>query len=135
MSPIDGVAPTHRLGCQRSRFVGGRGVFGLRCIETEIGVTGEFFGAASGAFGQVAFGQRLQPPNDASDEPGAVAGRGGFAETSAKRCRSWPMRRRLSAATSLTMLSSSTEMFLSLAGANGQLVWKVSLVLAENSRQ
>jgi len=34
----------------------------------------------AGAFGQVAFGQRLNAPSDALDEPGAVAGLGCFAE-------------------------------------------------------
>jgi hypothetical protein len=30
--------------------------------------------------GEVAFGQRLHSPNDALDQPGAIAGVGGFAE-------------------------------------------------------
>jgi hypothetical protein len=52
----------------------------LRSIEAEIGIASEFFGASAGTFGEVAFGQRLQTPDDAFDEPGAVAGGSGFAE-------------------------------------------------------
>jgi hypothetical protein len=40
----------------------------------------QFGGASEGAFGQVAFGQRLHSRGDAFDQPGAVAGLGGFAE-------------------------------------------------------
>jgi hypothetical protein len=34
----------------------------------------------AGAFGEVAFGEGLETPGQAADEPGLVAGRGGFAE-------------------------------------------------------
>jgi hypothetical protein len=47
---------------------------------TRVGVAGQLGGASAGAFGQVALGQRLESPGDALDEPGAVAGVGGFAE-------------------------------------------------------
>jgi hypothetical protein len=49
-------------------------------IKAEVSVAGQFGGASAGALGQVAFGQRLQAPDDAFDQPGAVAGGGGLAE-------------------------------------------------------
>jgi hypothetical protein len=49
-------------------------------VETQVGVAGQFGGPLAGAFGQVAFGQGLQPPGDALDKPGAVDGGGGVAE-------------------------------------------------------
>ena len=39
-----------------------------------------FGGASAGAFGQVAFGQGLEAPGDACDQPGTVAGPGDLAE-------------------------------------------------------
>jgi hypothetical protein len=48
--------------------------------QTEVGVVGEFVGAAAGAFGEVALGQGLQTPGDAFDQPGFVVGVSGFAE-------------------------------------------------------
>jgi hypothetical protein len=47
-----------RRRCCRVRCALGR-------VEAQIGVACQFGGASSGAFGQVAFGQRLQEPNDA----------------------------------------------------------------------
>jgi hypothetical protein len=49
-------------------------------VEAEVGVAGQLGGASACALGQVAFGQCLHSPGDAFDEPGAVAGPGGFAE-------------------------------------------------------
>jgi hypothetical protein len=41
---------------------------------------GQFGGAMAGTFGQVAFGEGLEPPGQAADEPGLVPGRRGLAE-------------------------------------------------------
>ena len=46
--------------------------------QAQVGVVGEFGGAAQSTFAQAAFGQGLHPPGDAFDEPGAVAGEGGL---------------------------------------------------------
>src|SRR5262249_43648233 len=70
---IDRRQNTDRLRCRRRGFA-------TRLVQTQVGVADQFGGASSGAFGQVAFGQRLETPGDAFDEPGAVAGGGGFAE-------------------------------------------------------
>ena len=52
----------------------------------QIGVIGQFGGTPAGAFGQVAFGQRLQPPGDAFDEPDAFVGVGRLAEDLGVAC-------------------------------------------------
>ena len=70
---IDRSWDADRLRRRRRRFA----AWG---IEAEVGVAGQFGGASASAFGQVAFGQRLQTPGDPFDEPGAVTGRRGFAE-------------------------------------------------------
>jgi hypothetical protein len=49
-------------------------------VQAEVGVASQFGGASAGAFGEVAFGQCLETPGDAFDQPGTVAGVGGFAE-------------------------------------------------------
>jgi hypothetical protein len=49
-------------------------------VQSQVGVAGQLGGASAGAFGEVALGQGLQPPGDAFDEPGAVAGLRSFAE-------------------------------------------------------
>jgi hypothetical protein len=41
---------------------------------------GGFSRRSAGAFGEIAFGQGLQSPGDAFDQPGTVAGFGGLAE-------------------------------------------------------
>jgi hypothetical protein len=43
-------------------------------------VVGQFGGPLASAFGQIALGQRLQPPNQTPDQPDFVAGAGRFAE-------------------------------------------------------
>ena len=48
--------------------------------EAEIGIVGQFGGALTCSLGKVALGQSLQAPGEAFDEPGFVAGAGGFAE-------------------------------------------------------
>jgi hypothetical protein len=47
--------------------------------ESQVGVVGQFGGPPTGAFGQFAFGQRLQPPDQAPDQPDFVAGASRFA--------------------------------------------------------
>jgi hypothetical protein len=49
-------------------------------FKSQVGIAGQFFGAATRAFGQVALGECLHAPSDAFDEPDFVAGAGGFAE-------------------------------------------------------
>jgi len=58
-------------GCGGRRF--GR-------LEAKVNVAGQFGGALAGAFGQVAFGEGLEAPGEAADEPGLVPGGGGFTE-------------------------------------------------------
>ncbi len=71
----------NRTGCdvRVARDWHWRGLRGGR-VEAQVGVVGQFGGAAAGAFGEVALGQRLQPPGDAFDQPGAVVGGGRLAE-------------------------------------------------------
>jgi hypothetical protein len=47
-------------------------------IEAQVGVASQFLGVSAGAFGEIAFGKGLYPPDEAFDQPGAVAGGGGL---------------------------------------------------------
>ena len=102
----------------RSRCLGrcrvGGGLVGAWRRQAQVGVVDQFGGAVAGALGEVAFGQGLQAPGEAFDQPGAVAGAVASPKTSAKRCRSWPTVRRCSAATSLAMFTSTGFSFVGM---------------------
>ncbi len=55
---------------------------GLGRRQAEVSVVGEFASALASALGEGAFGEGLQAPGDAFDEPGLVAGAGSFSEES-----------------------------------------------------
>jgi hypothetical protein len=101
--------------------------------EAEVGVAGQFSGASAGALGQVAFGQRLQSPGDAPDQPGAVAGGGGLAEEFGKAlpqlADGQALKRR-----DLVDDVRLHRVLSFLGSAHGQPVWTVSLVSTRSSR-
>jgi hypothetical protein len=57
-----------------------RRLVGSRRGQAQVGIVHEFDSAAAGALGQIAFGQGLEPPGDAFDQPDLVVGLGRFAE-------------------------------------------------------
>src|SRR5262245_33888649 len=71
------VCPTHQLPPDAERVNSRRRPFLRTCPQV---FASQFGGASACPFAEVALGQGLQAPNDAFDEPGAVAGLGGFAE-------------------------------------------------------
>jgi len=67
------VGAQPQVGCFRVRDR--RGVLGRsRRRQAQIGIPGQFFGALTCALGQIAFRPGLQPPGNALDQPGFVAG-------------------------------------------------------------
>jgi hypothetical protein len=110
---------------RRVRFVGGR-------IESEVGVACQLGGAAAGALGEVAFGQGLHAPSDAFDEPGAVAGGGGFAEELGEALPQLGDAPALQGGDLVDDVQLH-RVLLSVSG-NGQPVWTVSLKSHRSSR-
>jgi hypothetical protein len=84
--------------------------------NTEVGVAGQFSGADPSAFGEVAFGQRLEPPGDALEEPVRLLAAVVSPNTSAYRSRSCLAVIRCTAATSLAMFRSFAGMRISHRG-------------------
>ena len=59
-----------------------------RC-QAQVGIVGQFGGAAAGAFGEVTFGQSLQPPGDAFNQPRIPtqwSAASGYLSSRARRC-------------------------------------------------
>src|SRR6516225_8582117 len=87
----------------------------------------------AGALGQVAFGQGLQPPGDALDKPGAVAGLGGLAEQFGEALPQLADGQALERRDLVEDVQFHRGAPFWGSG-NGQPVWTVSLISLENAR-
>src|SRR6516162_1684758 len=102
-------------------------------IESEVGVAGQLGGASSGALGQVALSQGLQPPDDAFDQPGAVASPSGFPEEFGEALPQLADGQALQRCDLVDDAQIHKGSPFWVFG-NGQPVWTVSLVSPRNSR-